>query len=247
MRNKLLEIKELCKTFSDGTVALDHVNLEIYSGEVTIIVGASGSGKSTLLRSLNLIDVPTSGSILLRGEEILSGVANANHHRQKMGMVFQNFNLFPHLTVMENLTIGPVTVQKIALDTAVENAKGMLAQVGLPEKALNYPNQLSGGQKQRIAIARALCMNPDVMLFDEPTSALDPEMIGEVLAVMRRLADLGMTMIIVTHEMEFAKEIGDHIVVMDRGQIIEEGNPSQIFENPVHPRTAEFLKRILKK
>lgn len=247
MPNDLLQIRDLCKTFSDGTVALDHVSLDIRSGEVTIIIGPSGSGKSTFLRSLNLIEVPNSGKITFEGNEVLWGKTDVNLHRRKMGMVFQGFNLFPHLTVLQNLTIAPITVLKTPKTEAETKAREWLGKVGLSDKAESYPNQLSGGQKQRIAIARALCMNPDVMLFDEPTSALDPEMIGEVLAVMRELASLGMTMVIVTHEMAFAREIGDHVVVMDQGKILEEGTPLQIFEHPSQPRTREFLRRVLEK
>lgn len=247
MPNDLLQIRDLCKTFSDGTVALDHVSLDIRSGEVTIIIGPSGSGKSTFLRSLNLIEVPNSGKITFEGNEVLWGKTDVNLHRRKMGMVFQGFNLFPHLTVLQNLTIAPITVLQTPKTEAETKAREWLGKVGLSDKAESYPNQLSGGQKQRIAIARALCMNPDVMLFDEPTSALDPEMIGEVLAVMRELASLGMTMVIVTHEMAFAREIGDHVVVMDQGKILEEGTPLQIFEHPSQPRTREFLRRVLEK
>jgi len=247
MPNNLFEIKALCKTFSDGTIALDRVSETIRSGEVTVIIGPSGSGKSTLLRSLNLLEVPSSGTILWNGVDLVSQKTDVNLHRQKIGMVFQHFNLFPHLTVLENLMIGPVTVCRKTKKEAEKTAREMLISVGLLEKINQYPNQLSGGQQQRIAIARALCMEPEVMLFDEPTSALDPEMIGEVLSVMRKVAQTGMTMIVVTHEMEFAKEFGDRILVMDHGTIIEEGNPDQIFGNPVNPRTKEFLRRILEK
>jgi polar amino acid transport system ATP-binding protein len=247
MPNEFLQIRDLCKTFSDGTVALDHVSLDIRSGEVTIIIGPSGSGKSTLLRSLNLIEIPDSGKIFFEGHDILSEKTDVNFHRRKMGMVFQGFHLFPHLSVRKNLTIPPTTVLGISEESANETAMAWLSRIGLSDKRDNFPNQLSGGQKQRIAIARALCMNPDVMLFDEPTSALDPEMIGEVLTVMREVAALGMTMVVVTHEMAFAREIGNHIVVMDSGKILEEGTPDQIFDNPVEPRTREFLRRVSKK
>lgn len=247
MPNNLFEIKELCKTFSDGTVALDHVSETIRSGEVTVIIGPSGSGKSTLLRSLNLLEIPSSGTVLWNGVDLVAQKTDVNLHRQKIGMVFQHFNLFPHLTVLENLMIGPVTVSKKTKKEAEITAREMLSSVGLLEKINQYPNQLSGGQQQRIAIARALCMEPEVMLFDEPTSALDPEMIGEVLSVMRKVAQTGMTMIVVTHEMEFAKEFGDRILVMDHGSIIEEGNSDQIFGKPGNPRTKEFLRRILEK
>lgn len=241
----MIEIIDLCKTFSDGTVAINHISQSFYAGEVTAIIGPSGSGKSTLLRSLNLLETPTSGKIMLDGVDLVSPKTDVNALRQKMGMVFQNFNLFPHLSVLENLTIGPITVLKKTASEANEKAQTMLASVGLLDKINAFPNQLSGGQKQRIAIARALCMEPEIMLFDEPTSALDPEMIGEVLRVMRDLANSGMTMVVVTHEMGFAKEFGDRILVMDQGKIIESGKPEQIFENPVNPRTKEFLKRIL--
>lgn len=247
MPNELIQVRDLCKTFSDGTVALDHVSLDIRFGEVTIIIGPSGSGKSTFLRSLNLIEIPDSGHIIIEGNEVLWGKTDVNLHRRKMGMVFQSFNLFPHLTVLQNLTIGPTTVLGTAKNQAVETAQRWLAKVGLADKADNYPSQLSGGQKQRIAIARALCMDPEVMLFDEPTSALDPEMIGEVLSVMREVASLGMTMVVVTHEMGFAREIGDHVIVMDQGKILEEGTPDRIFGDPAQPRTREFLRRVLDK
>ncbi|MFH0992904.1 MAG: amino acid ABC transporter ATP-binding protein [bacterium] len=242
-----LVISGLTKRFRDGTVAVDHVDLQVEQGSVVVIIGPSGSGKSTLLRMINLIETPSSGSLIFEGFDILARHVDANAHRRRIGMVFQNFNLFPHLTVLDNLTIGPRTVLSLPKDEAVASAMAMLALVGLTEKAANYPGQLSGGQKQRIAIARALCMHPDVMLFDEPTSALDPEMIGEVLAVMKTLAAKGMTMIVVTHEMGFAKECADAIIVMDKGRIIETGTAAVIFEKPIQPRTLEFLHRVIDK
>lgn len=248
MENKaIIEIKNVSKTFKDGTKALVNVNLTILKNQVTVIIGPSGSGKSTLLRTMNLLEMPTSGSVCFEGVDITSKDVDINLHRQKMGMVFQSFNLFPHLTVLDNLTVAPTTAKKEPLDQATIRANSFLRQVGLFEKADSYPNQLSGGQKQRIAIARALCMEPDVMLFDEPTSALDPEMVGEVLNVMRSLANQGMTMVVVTHEMGFAKEFGDRIVVMDQGSILEDGTPEVIFNQPKQKRTQEFLKRVIDK
>jgi arginine/lysine/histidine transport system ATP-binding protein len=248
MENKaIIEIKNVSKTFKDGTKALVDVNLTILKNQVTVIIGPSGSGKSTLLRTMNLLEMPTSGSVCFEGVDITSKDVDINRHRQKMGMVFQSFNLFPHLTVLDNLTVAPTTAKKEPLDQAIIRANSFLRQVGLFDKADSYPNQLSGGQKQRIAIARALCMEPDVMLFDEPTSALDPEMIGEVLNVMRSLANQGMTMVVVTHEMGFAKEFGDRIVVMDQGSILEDGTPEVIFNQPKQKRTQEFLKRVIDK
>jgi len=246
-QDKNLVIKQLTKTFKDGTVAVNQVDLIIKPGEVTVIIGPSGSGKSTLLRMLNLIESPTSGSIIVNGEDILASGFDVFKHRRRIGMVFQSFNLFPHLSVLDNLNVGQTTVLNRSIEAASDISRELLKQVGLIEKEKNYPNQLSGGQKQRIAIARALSMHPDVMLFDEPTSALDPEMIGEVLNVMRSLANAGMTMVVVTHEMGFAKEFGDHIVVMDKGAIIEEGTPEIIFEKPANARTKEFLKRVIEK
>jgi arginine/lysine/histidine transport system ATP-binding protein len=247
MPNNVIEVKNVTKVFKDGTRALDQVSLNIEEDKVTVIIGPSGSGKSTLLRTLNLLETPTSGTVLFEGVDITQKDVNINQHRQKMGMVFQSFNLFPHLSVIDNLIVAPVTAKNESEDSAKIRANSLLRQVGLIEKAESYPNQLSGGQKQRIAIARALCMEPDVMLFDEPTSALDPEMIGEVLNVMRSLANQGMTMVVVTHEMGFAKEFGDWIVVMDQGKIIEEGTPEVIFNHPTNKRTQEFLKRVIEK
>ncbi len=247
MPNNVIEVNHVTKVFKDGTRALDQVSLNIQEDKVTVIIGPSGSGKSTLLRTLNLLETPSSGTVLFEGVDITQKGVDINQHRQKMGMVFQSFNLFPHLSVLDNLIVAPMTVKNETAETAKIRANSLLRQVGLFEKADSYPNQLSGGQKQRIAIARALCMEPDVMLFDEPTSALDPEMIGEVLNVMRSLANQGMTMVVVTHEMGFAKEFGDWIVVMDQGKIIEEGTPEVIFNQPTNKRTQEFLKRVIEK
>jgi polar amino acid transport system ATP-binding protein len=248
MENKpIIVLNNVSKTFKDGTKALCGVNLAILEKQVTVIIGPSGSGKSTLLRTMNLLETPTEGSVLFEGVDITSKDVDLDRHRQKMGMVFQSFNLFPHLTVLENLTVAPTTAKKEPLAQALVRAQSYLRQVGLFDKANQYPNQLSGGQKQRIAIARALCMEPDVMLFDEPTSALDPEMVGEVLNVMRSLAKQGMTMVVVTHEMGFAKEFGDRIVVMDQGRILEDGAPEVIFNQPKEKRTQEFLKRVIEK
>jgi ABC-type polar amino acid transport system ATPase subunit len=247
MPNNVIEVRQITKVFKDGTKALDDVSLDIVKNQVTVIIGPSGSGKSTLLRTLNLLEIPSSGHVFFEGTDLTSKGLDMNKHREKMGMVFQGFYLFPHLSVLDNLTVAPITVKKESPETAINRAKSLLKQVGLSEKEQSYPNQLSGGQKQRIAIARALCMEPDVMLFDEPTSALDPEMIGEVLNVMRSLANQGMTMVVVTHEMGFAKEFGDHIVVMDQGKIIEEGTPEVIFNTPKNKRTQEFLKRVIEK
>ena len=246
MQDKIL-IKNLCKTFGDGTEALKGCNLEIDYKQVTVIIGPSGSGKSTLLRMLNLMEKPTDGDILFDNASILENKFDAHKHREKVGMVFQNFNLFPHLSVLKNLNIAQMNVLKRSEAEASKISKELLEKVGLIEKVNNYPNQLSGGQKQRIAIARALTMYPDIILFDEPTSALDPEMIGEVLKVMKTLAASGMTMVVVTHEMDFAKEFADKVVVMDDGNIIEEGTPEVIFNQPKNPRTKTFLKRILER
>ena len=242
----LFEIKDLCKDFGDLHV-LDNISTTISKGEVVVIVGPSGSGKSTFLRSLNLLERPTSGTILFEGKDITDPKCDINKHRQKIGMVFQHFNLFPHKTILENMTLAPIKVLKKSKAEAEAQAMELLKRVGLEEKANAYPTQLSGGQKQRIAIVRSLCMNPDVMLFDEPTSALDPEMVGEVLMVMRDLAKNGMTMAIVTHEMGFAKEVADRIIFMDGGYIVEEGTPKEIFENPKHEKTKQFLVHSLKK
>ncbi|MCJ0576919.1 amino acid ABC transporter ATP-binding protein, partial [Enterococcus cecorum] len=221
------------------------INYEIKQGEVVVIIGPSGSGKSTFLRCMNLLETPTSGQILFEGQDITDPKNDIFKMREKMGMVFQNFNLFPNMSVLDNITLSPVKVKKENKQAAETYAKELLQTVGLPDKANAYPQSLSGGQQQRIAIARALAMKPDVMLFDEPTSALDPEMVGEVLGVMQRLAKEGMTMVIVTHEMGFAKEVGDKIVFMDGGYIVEEGTPEEVFGNPQHNRTKDFLSKVL--
>ncbi len=240
----MINVRNLYKSFGKNEVLKD-INETIKKGEVVVIIGPSGSGKSTFLRCLNLLEEPTSGVINFEGEDITDKKADINKIREKMGMVFQQFNLFPHKTVMENLTIGPTKIKKISNDEAVKKGSELLEKVGLLDKKNVYPNSLSGGQKQRIAIARALAMEPDVMLFDEPTSALDPEMVGEVLGVMKSLAKDGMTMVVVTHEMGFAKEVGDRILFMDEGRIIEEGTPEDIFQNPKNSRTKDFLSKVL--
>ncbi len=244
--NYLIETKNLCKHYLDGSVvALDNVSTGIKSGEVVVIIGPSGSGKSTFLRSLNLLEMPTSGEVIFEGKEITDPKTDINIHRRKMGMVFQQFNLFPHMNILDNLTLGPVKLLKKSKAEAEKNALELLDRVGLKDRADAYPSQLSGGQKQRVAIVRALCMNPDVMLFDEPTSALDPEMVGEVLDVMKSLADGGMTMVVVTHEMRFAREVGKRVIFMADGAIVEEGTPSEIFDNPKNERTKAFLEKVL--
>ena len=240
----LFEIKDLCKSFGDNLV-LDHISTEIKKGEVVVIIGPSGSGKSTFLRSLNLLEEPTGGSITFEGLNITDPKCNINKYRQKIGMVFQHFNLFPHKTILENMTLAPMKLLKKTKEEAESQAMVLLKKVGLEEKADAYPSQLSGGQKQRIAIVRSLCMEPDVILFDEPTSALDPEMVGEVLNVMRGLAKHGMTMVVVTHEMGFAKEVGTRVMFIDEGQIKEENTPKEFFENPKNPRLQEFLSKVL--
>jgi ABC-type polar amino acid transport system, ATPase component len=240
----MINIKNLHKTFGQNTV-LKGIDLEINAGEVVVIIGPSGSGKSTFLRCMNLLEQPTDGVIEFEGINILAKGTNIDQLRQKMGMVFQSFNLFPHKSVLENLTISPVKVKKEALKQAQETGLQLLDQVGLKDKANSYPASLSGGQQQRVAIARALAMNPDVMLFDEPTSALDPEMVGEVLSVMQNLAEKGMTMVVVTHEMGFAREVADRVIFMDEGIIQEQGSPEEIFGNPQNPRTQNFLNKVL--
>ena len=240
----LFEINNLCKDFGNLHV-LDHISTTISKGEVVVIVGPSGSGKSTFLRSLNLLERPTGGQILFEGRDITDPKSDINLHRQKIGMVFQHFNLFPHKTILENMTLAPIKVLKKSKEEAETKAMELLKRVGLEEKANAYPAQLSGGQKQRIAIVRSLCMDPDVMLFDEPTSALDPEMVGEVLNVMHELARDGMTMAIVTHEMGFAKEVGTRVMFIDEGQIKEENTPKEFFDNPQNERLKEFLSKVL--
>ncbi|MBS5886466.1 MAG: amino acid ABC transporter ATP-binding protein [Clostridium sp.] len=240
----MIHVNNLHKYFGDNEV-LKGVNDHIKKGEVVVVIGPSGSGKSTFLRCLNLLEEPTNGEIIFEGQNITDKKTDINKMREKMGMVFQQFNLFPHKTVLENITIAPINVKKKSKAEAEKIAKNLLAKVGLLEKANAYPASLSGGQKQRIAIARALAMEPDVMLFDEPTSALDPEMVGEVLNVMKSLAKEGMTMIVVTHEMGFAKEVGDRILFMDGGNIVEQGTPEEIFTNPKNSRTIDFLSKVL--
>ena len=240
----MINVRNLYKSFGKNEVLKD-INETIKKGEVVVIIGPSGSGKSTFLRCLNLLEEPTSGVINFEGEDITNKNVDINKIREKMGMVFQQFNLFPHKTVMENLTIGPTKIKNISNGEAIKKGSELLEKVGLLDKKNVYPNSLSGGQKQRIAIARALAMEPDVMLFDEPTSALDPEMVGEVLNVMKSLASDGMTMVVVTHEMGFAKEVGDRILFMDDGRIIEEGTPEEIFQNPKNSRTKDFLSKVL--
>jgi len=240
----LIEVKSLEKAFGDNRV-LRGISTDIYQGEVVVIIGPSGSGKSTFLRSLNLLEMPTGGQILFEGTDITAKHVDINLHRRKIGMVFQQFNLFPHKTVKENIMMAPVHLKLMTRPEAEKKADELLARVGLPEKADAYPNQLSGGQKQRIAIARSLAMNPDVMLFDEPTSALDPEMVGEVLELMKELAESGMTMVVVTHEMGFAREVGTRVVFIDDGVIQEENTPKEFFANPKNPRLKDFLSKVL--
>ena len=240
----LIKVEDLCKSFDDMEV-LKGVNAEIDKDDVMVVIGASGSGKSTFLRCLNLLEEPTGGSIYFEGVDITDKSVDINIHRQKMGMVFQQFNLFPHMTVLRNMTIGPMKLLKQSKAEAEKNAMALLERVGLADRANAYPSQLSGGQKQRIAIVRALAMNPDVMLFDEPTSALDPEMVGEVLEVMKQLAKEGMTMVVVTHEMGFAREVGTKIVFVDEGVIVEQGSPEEFFDNPKSPRLKDFLSKVL--
>ena len=242
----LISVKHLVKEYNHGTVhALDGCDLDIHKGEVVAIIGPSGSGKSTLLRSLNMLEEPTSGAIFFDGVDLADKSVDINLHRQKMGMVFQHFNLFPHMTVKKNITLAPVKLGLKSQAEADAQAMALLERIGLADKANEYPAMLSGGQKQRIAIVRALAMAPEVMLFDEPTSALDPEMVGEVLDVMKNLAQQGMTMVVVTHEMAFAKEVSDRVVFMDQGVILEQGSPKEVFGNTKEPRTREFLSRYL--
>ncbi len=244
--NCIISVKDLVKEYNGGKiVALNHCNLDVQRGEVVAIIGPSGSGKSTLLRSLNMLEEPTSGEIYFDGVNLASKDVDINLHRQKMGMVFQHFNLFPHKTVIQNITMAPVTLKLKSESQARDMAVKLLERVGLEDKKDEFPNMLSGGQKQRIAIVRALAMQPDVMLFDEPTSALDPEMVGEVLDVMRELAAEGMTMIVVTHEMGFAREVADRVIFMADGAIVEEGKPSELFDNPKEERTKSFLEKVL--
>lgn len=240
----LFHVKGLCKSFGSGLV-LDHISTDIEKGEVVVIIGPSGSGKSTFLRSLNLLEMPTGGKIYFEGNDITDKHLNIDAYRQKIGMVFQHFNLFPHMTILKNLTLAPMKLQGMSEKDAKELAMQYLERVGLSDKADAYPSQLSGGQKQRIAIVRALCMNPEVLLFDEPTSALDPEMVGEVLAVIKDLAYNGMTMLIVTHEMGFAKEVASRVMFIDEGKILEENTPEELFDHPQSERLKSFLAKIL--
>ncbi len=244
--NVLIKVENLKKHYTGGVVkALDGINCEIKKGEVVVIVGPSGSGKSTFLRSLNLLEIPTSGKIYFDGIDITAKKTNINMHRQRMGMVFQHFNLFPNMNVLKNMTKAPMTLLKKSKEDAESRALELLDRVGLKDRADAYPSQLSGAQKQRVAIVRALCMEPEVMLFDEPTSALDPEMVGEVLDVMKDLAREGMTMVVVTHEMGFAREVGTRVIFMDEGRIIEENTPDEFFTNPQNPRLKDFLSKVL--
>lgn len=244
--NCLIDVKGLKKYYKGEEVkALDGIDLEIDQGEVVVIIGPSGSGKSTMLRSLNLLEIPTAGSIIFDGEDLANPKIDINKHRQKMGMVFQHFNLFPNMNVLKNLTIAPIKLLGKKKEEAEAYAMEMLERVDLADRADAYPSQLSGGQKQRVAIVRALCMDPEVMLFDEPTSALDPEMVGEVLEVMKKLAKRGMTMVVVTHEMGFAREVATRVVFMDGGKVLEQGTPEQVFDHPQDPRLQDFLSKVL--
>ena len=246
MSDNIIEVRGLKKHYLGGKVkALDGIDADIKKGEVVVIIGPSGSGKSTFLRSLNLLEMPTGGTINFNGVNITDKKVDINIHRQKMGMVFQHFNLFNNMNIIKNMTIAPTQLLKKSKEEANEKALALLRRVGLEDRAEAYPSQLSGGQKQRVAIVRALCMEPEVMLFDEPTSALDPEMVGEVLDVMKDLAREGMTMVVVTHEMGFAREVGTRVIFMDGGKIIEENNPKDFFENPQNPRLKDFLSKVL--
>ena len=244
--NVIISAREVKKYFKgDQIKALDGISTDIRKGEVVVVIGPSGSGKSTFLRCLNLLEVPTGGTIKFNRVDITNPKVNINIHRQKMGMVFQHFNLFPHMTILQNMTLAPIHLLKKSKSEAEEKAMALLERVGLADRANAYPSQLSGGQKQRIAIVRALCMEPEVMLFDEPTSALDPEMVGEVLEVMKDLAREGMTMVVVTHEMGFAREVGSRVLFMDEGKLVEENTPEAFFANPTNERTKSFLSKVL--
>ena len=244
--DNIIQVKDLKKYYKKGVIkALDGVSVDIARGDVVVVIGPSGSGKSTLLRSLNLLEEPTSGTIIFEGTDITDKKIDINKHRQKMGMVFQHFNLFPHKTIIENMILAPVEVKHVPKEEAKAKAMQLLERVGLADRADAYPIQLSGGQKQRVAIVRALCMEPDVMLFDEPTSALDPEMVGEVLDVMKELAHEGMTMVVVTHEMGFAREVGNRVLFMADGKLVEQGTPTDIYEHPQSDRLSDFLSKVL--
>ena len=244
--NALISVRDVKKYYNGGRVkALDGISTDIESGEVVVIIGPSGGGKSTFLRTLNLLEEPTEGSVFFDGVDITDPKTNIDLHRQKMGMVFQHFNLFPHMTILRNMTLAPMRVLKKSREEAEAKAMQLLERVGLADKAANYPKQLSGGQQQRVAIVRALCMDPEVMLFDEPTSALDPEMVGEVLEVMKQLAADGMTMAVVTHEMGFAREVGSRVLFLADGKLVEEGTPEKIFNSPESPRLQDFLSKVL--
>ena len=244
--DNIIQVKDLKKYYKKGVIkALDGVSVDIARGDVVVVIGPSGSGKSTLLRSLNLLEEPTSGTIIFEGTDITDKKIDINKHRQKMGMVFQHFNLFPHKTIIENMILAPVEVKHVPKEEAKAKAMQLLERVGLADRADAYPIQLSGGQKQRVAIVRALAMEPEVMLFDEPTSALDPEMVGEVLDVMKGLAQEGMTMVVVTHEMGFAREVGNRVLFMADGKLLEQGTPADIFGNPQNPRLQDFLSKVL--
>ena len=241
----MIEIKNVSKTFDGKTMVLKNITETIQQGEKAVVIGPSGSGKSTLLRCLNMLETPSSGDILFEGKSVVHAGKHINQIRQQMGMVFQHFNLFPHFTILQNISFAPVKLKLQTKEQAQENALRLLKRIGLTEKADSYPNMLSGGQKQRVAIVRSLAMNPKVMLFDEPTSALDPEMVGEVLSLMRELAEDGMTMIVVTHEMGFAKEVATRVLFMDDGVIVEQDTPQELFSNPKNARTKDFLSKIL--
>ena len=244
--NVIIRTEGVQKYYKGGEIkALDGVSASIHQGEVVVVIGPSGSGKSTFLRCLNLLEKPTGGHIYFNNVDIMDPKVDINIHRQKMGMVFQHFNLFPHMTLLKNMTLGPIQLLKKSPEEAETKAMALLERVGLADRANAYPNQLSGGQKQRVAIVRALAMEPDVMLFDEPTSALDPEMVGEVLEVMKQLAEEGITMVVVTHEMGFAREVGDRVLFMDHGHLVEDGTPEEIFTNPTNPRLKDFLAKVL--
>lgn len=241
----MIEVKELHKTFDNKKIILRSITETIHQGEKVVIIGPSGSGKSTLLRCLNMLEKPTSGKVYFKGIDLTDPKVDINKIRQQMGMVFQHFNLFPHMNILDNISFAPIKLKIQSKEEALENANKLIKRIGLSDKVYSYPNQLSGGQKQRVAIVRALAMNPSVMLFDEPTSALDPEMVGEVLELMKELAEDGMTMAVVTHEMGFAREVANRVLLMDDGVIIEQGTPDEVFSHPKHPRTQEFLSKVL--